>query len=132
MELKQDKETCKLSVISQTPTNWSDWGGLWTPCAGSVSPWNTHLGSEEYEPNGEHLCFKEKSLQCTCLYSDAQPLTCMTHDSRTLFHQASNKYQYSGANDYAHLHAAVVMQFQSVLFRPLLDVLQGCQEKTSM
>ena len=55
MELKQDKETCKLSVISQVPTNWSDWGGLWTPCAGSVSPWTTHLGSEEYEPNGEHM-----------------------------------------------------------------------------
>lgn len=32
----------------------SDWGGLWTPCAGSVTPWNTHIGSEEYEPDGEH------------------------------------------------------------------------------
>ncbi len=56
LELKQDKETCKLSVISSAPTNFSDWGGLWTPCAGSVSPWNTHLGSEEYEPNGESCC----------------------------------------------------------------------------
>jgi secreted PhoX family phosphatase len=25
--------------------------GLWIPCAGSVSPWNTYLGSEEYEPD---------------------------------------------------------------------------------
>ena len=32
----------------------SDWGGLWTPCAGSVTPWNTHIGSEEYEPDGKH------------------------------------------------------------------------------
>lgn len=31
----------------------SAWGGLWTPCAGSVTPWNTHIGSEEYEPDGK-------------------------------------------------------------------------------
>lgn len=51
MELKQDTQTCTLSAVSQRPTNWSAWGGLWTPCAGSVSPWQTHLGSEEYEPS---------------------------------------------------------------------------------
>ena len=28
----------------------ADWG-LWVPCAGSVTPWGTHLGSEEYEPD---------------------------------------------------------------------------------
>jgi hypothetical protein len=27
-------------------------GGLWIPCAGSISPWGSHLGSEEYEPDG--------------------------------------------------------------------------------
>lgn len=26
-------------------------GGLWTPCAGMVTPWNSHLGSEEYPPD---------------------------------------------------------------------------------
>jgi uncharacterized protein len=31
--------------------DWSEWGGLWLPCAGSVTPWGTHLGSEEYEPD---------------------------------------------------------------------------------
>ena len=25
--------------------------GMWNPCAGMVTPWNTHLGSEEYEPD---------------------------------------------------------------------------------
>jgi secreted PhoX family phosphatase len=25
--------------------------GLWMPCAASMSPWQTHLGSEEYEPD---------------------------------------------------------------------------------
>lgn len=27
--------------------------GIWNPCAGSVTPWNTHLGSEEYEPDAK-------------------------------------------------------------------------------
>lgn len=30
-----------------------DVGGLWIPCAASLSPWNTHLGSEEYEPDAK-------------------------------------------------------------------------------
>lgn len=25
--------------------------GIWIPCGGSLSPWNTHLSSEEYEPD---------------------------------------------------------------------------------
>ncbi|KAL3138685.1 hypothetical protein ABBQ32_006440 [Trebouxia sp. C0010 RCD-2024] len=51
LELEQDVGTCQLRAIAMTPVDWSDWGGLWTPCAGSVTPWNTHLGSEEYEPD---------------------------------------------------------------------------------
>ncbi|KAK9812078.1 hypothetical protein WJX73_003548 [Symbiochloris irregularis] len=51
MELAQNLYTCQLTAISQQPVDWSAWGGLWTPCAGSVTPWGTHLGSEEYEPN---------------------------------------------------------------------------------
>lgn len=27
--------------------------GLWNPCAGMVTPWNSHLGSEEYEPDAK-------------------------------------------------------------------------------
>ena len=26
---------------------------MWTPCAGSVTPWQTHLGSEEYPPDAK-------------------------------------------------------------------------------
>ena len=40
-----------LTAVSTRSIDFSTWGGLWTPCAGSVTPWNTHLGSEEYEPN---------------------------------------------------------------------------------
>lgn len=43
------KMTVKSGGLSQV--NFSGVGGLWIPCAGSRSPWNTHLGSEEYEPD---------------------------------------------------------------------------------
>jgi secreted PhoX family phosphatase len=52
----QDATTGKLTATNQTPVNFSNVGGLWIPCAGSQTPWNTHLGSEEdydlqYNPN---------------------------------------------------------------------------------
>ena len=47
-ELSQDKETGLLSAVSTKNIDFSKFGGLWVPCAGSVTPWNTHLGSEEY------------------------------------------------------------------------------------
>lgn len=40
-----------LTPKSQQWVDWSALGGLWIPCAGSLSPWNTHIGGEEYEPN---------------------------------------------------------------------------------
>jgi len=53
-ELNQDKTTGKLSAVSTRNIDMSGVGGLWVPCAGSVSPWMTHLGSEEY-PNNARL-----------------------------------------------------------------------------
>ena len=47
-ELAQDRETGELEAISTEPIDLSSIHGLWNPCAGSVTPWNTHLGSEEY------------------------------------------------------------------------------------
>jgi hypothetical protein len=35
-------------TLRTKPVDFSASGGLWTPCAGSVTPWQTHLGSEEY------------------------------------------------------------------------------------
>ncbi|MGZ8548979.1 MAG: PhoX family protein, partial [Sulfuricurvum sp.] len=40
-----------ISKISNIDTK--DVGGLWITCAASLSPWNTHLGSEEYEPDAK-------------------------------------------------------------------------------
>lgn len=46
-ELRQETNG-RLTPLSTKPVDFSGVEGLWTPCAGSVSPWNTHLGSEEY------------------------------------------------------------------------------------
>ena len=35
------------------PLDFSAHGGVWTPCAGSVTPWQSHIGSEEYEPDAK-------------------------------------------------------------------------------
>lgn len=49
--LNQDKKTGELTPQSVKKIDFSSVNGLWIPCNGSLSPWNTHLGSEEYEPD---------------------------------------------------------------------------------
>jgi len=46
-ELRQDPNG-KLTATSTRPIDFSGVEGYWIPCAGSVSPWNTNLSSEEY------------------------------------------------------------------------------------
>lgn len=59
-EVKQD-DTGKMSYTSTKPIDFSKLGGLWVPCAGSVTPWSTHLGSEEY-PADARAHFDAKAL----------------------------------------------------------------------
>ena len=40
-------------VKRMKPLDFTAHGGVWVPCAGSVTPWQTHLGSEEYEPDAK-------------------------------------------------------------------------------
>lgn len=54
-ELSQNKKTGELKVKSTKNIDFSKFGGLWVPCAGSVTPWNSHLGSEEYEPDANSV-----------------------------------------------------------------------------
>jgi secreted PhoX family phosphatase len=49
-ELQQDDQGA-LTAVSTRPIDFSAVRGGWVHCAGSVTPWTTHLGSEEYEPN---------------------------------------------------------------------------------
>ncbi|MBO1925064.1 PhoX family phosphatase [Thiomicrorhabdus sp. 6S3-12] len=46
-EMQQDAKTGELTAVDQAPINFSNVDGLWIPCFGSQTPWNTHLGSEE-------------------------------------------------------------------------------------
>lgn len=48
--LNQDADGT-LTPVATRPIDLSALQGGWVHCAGSVSPWGTHLGSEEYEPN---------------------------------------------------------------------------------
>lgn len=50
-ELNQDEQTGELSAIRTGHLDFSQFNGGWIHCAGSVTPWGTHLGSEEYEPD---------------------------------------------------------------------------------
>ena len=50
-ELAQAPESGLLSVKRTRPLDLSTIGGGWNFCAGSVTPWQTHLATEEYEPN---------------------------------------------------------------------------------
>lgn len=50
-KLNQSHSDGMLTVNSISQVDFSGVQGLWIPCAGSLSPWNTHLGSEEYEPD---------------------------------------------------------------------------------
>ena len=53
LELEQDADNGTLKLKKSTHMDWSTDGGMWVPCAGSLSPWGTHLGAEEYEPDAK-------------------------------------------------------------------------------
>src|SRR4029079_5898612 len=42
-----DAKTGAVTAVDTWPIDFSSVGGLWTPCAGSGTPWGHHLGSEE-------------------------------------------------------------------------------------
>lgn len=51
LTLDQDRRTGRLSLVSYHNVDTSSVKGLWITCGASKSPWNTHLSSEEYEPD---------------------------------------------------------------------------------
>ncbi len=76
MELTQDTAGT-LSVKPNTLTYISqkeDFGG-WVHCAGMTTPWESHLGSEEYEPNARNY---EKDLNTTTMLSNDRNLNEVT------------------------------------------------------
>jgi secreted PhoX family phosphatase len=51
LTLDQDPASGKLSLVKYHNVDTSAANGLWITCGASLSPWGTHLSSEEYEPN---------------------------------------------------------------------------------
>jgi hypothetical protein len=73
LTLDQDPKTGKLALVKYSPVDTSPVNGVWITCGASISPWNTHLSSEEYEPDTTKL---EKNEEWTGfsqnLYGDAK------------------------------------------------------------
>lgn len=51
LTLDQNPATGHLTLVQYRTVDTSDARGLWITCGASLSPWNTHLSSEEYEPD---------------------------------------------------------------------------------
>ena len=51
LTLDQDQKTGKLKLVKYHNVDTSGVKGLWITCGASLSPWGTHLSSEEYEPD---------------------------------------------------------------------------------
>ena len=72
LTLDQDKQTGALKLVKYEPVDASKVHGLWTTCGASLSPWNTHLSSEEYEPDAT-VADKDATFQAYAknFYGDA-------------------------------------------------------------
>ncbi|MEO8243641.1 MAG: alkaline phosphatase PhoX [bacterium] len=99
-ELAQDAAG-NLTAVSTKAVDLSDVGGIWDPCAGSVTPWGTHLGSEEYPDDARGF---ETAKELADLGEDATPFAryygldpaTMTVDA---FKAVFNPYRYGHATE---------------------------------
>lgn len=55
LTLDQDQTTGALSLVKYHNVDMSAAHGLWITCGASLSPWGTHLSSEEYEPDAPFI-----------------------------------------------------------------------------
>jgi len=72
LTLDQDKTTGALTLVKYHNVDTSPANGLWITCGASRSPWNTHLSSEEYEPDASTIATNTQFANfSTNLYGDA-------------------------------------------------------------
>jgi hypothetical protein len=60
LTLDQDKSNGRLSLVKYSPVDTAPANGLWITCGASLSPWNTHISSEEYEPDATKIDSNEE------------------------------------------------------------------------
>ena len=79
-KLLQNKKTGQLRVVNLSNVDASKSDGVWTPCQASQTPWGTHLGGEEYEPNAKE--FEREPFNAMNLYADTPDKTMMAGGSK--------------------------------------------------
>ena len=70
LTLDQDPATGKLSLVKYHNVDTSKVYGLWITCGASLSPWGTHLSSEEYEPDAFNASNAQLKAYSKNLYGD--------------------------------------------------------------
>jgi len=92
LTLDQNKTTGELSLVKYHNVDTSGVKGLWITCGASLSPWGTHLSSEEYEPDA----FNQGAL--------GQSLSVLQGFSTNMFGNSTTANPY----DYGHLPEVTV------------------------
>jgi secreted PhoX family phosphatase len=70
LTLDQHPKTGQLKLVKYHNVNTAPVHGLWVTCGASLSPWNTHLSSEEYEPDATQPQSKSLTQFAHHLYGD--------------------------------------------------------------
>ncbi|ARP95343.1 PhoX family protein [Bordetella genomosp. 13] len=71
LTLDQDPDTGALKLVKYHNVDTSSVQGLWITCGASLSPWNTHLASEEYEPDAATPASAQMKAFSASLYGAA-------------------------------------------------------------
>ncbi|MGB5858698.1 MAG: alkaline phosphatase PhoX, partial [Pseudomonas aeruginosa] len=69
LTLDQDPANGSLSLVKYHNVDTSKVHGLWITCGASLSPWGTHLSSEEYEPDAFNQGLAGQTLATLKAYS---------------------------------------------------------------
>ena len=101
-ELAQDAAGL-LTAVATKAIDLAGVDGIWLPCAGSITPWGTHLGSEEY-PDDARAFEAAKDLKDIdedtapfAAYYGLDPATMMVEAFKAVF----NPYRYGYATEIA-------------------------------
>ncbi|GAA4334061.1 DUF839 domain-containing protein [Pigmentiphaga soli] len=83
LTLDQNQETGELKLVKYHNVNMKTAHSLWITCGASLSPWGTHLSSEEYEPDAALL--KAGNASVTAQFSAFSQYT-FGNDSANPYH----------------------------------------------
>ena len=90
LSLDQNPKTGELKLVKYHNVDTSKVNGLWITCGASLSPWGTHLSSEEYEPDA---------------FADRSKYTQLNEFSKNLYAGDATK---ANPYNYGHLPEVVV------------------------